>query len=93
MLLPTSSSSTNCITVSMILLSTITSFTEEARAIIATAGSMLTAPFANIPSTVKSLPETIQPDIRPVIKKLAARMGMANPEISRIHATATRSTP
>ena len=46
-------------------------------AIIRTAGSIPTAPFAKLFITVLKFPATIRPEIRPVIKKLAARIGIA----------------
>ena len=90
---PISTCSTACITVSMILLSTITSFTEEARAIIATAGSIDAAPRRMYPSTRRKSLHTACPAINPETKKLTARIGMARPEIARIQAIATSSTP
>ena len=90
---PDRSPSTVSMTVCRILLSTITSFAEDARAIIATAGSIATAPCTKQPSTFRKSLHTSCPAIRPEIRKLAARMGIARPEIARIHAIATSKTP
>ena len=77
MLFPSSNCKTTCSTVSVIPPSSMTSFTEDARAIISTAGSIATAPCRKLRKMPRRSLLTIAPQITPAIKKLAARIGIA----------------